>query len=167
MINHAKLTNLVESFNKSRNEYIFQFSPDLFDLAAFNFDSSRPATTNKEQLEKIGVDCSDVNGNLEEIVEGLRLIGVSLIFKNMPRYRIVEVISHVINDETLDLWRGEHMSEYVDLDPANEYITEVERTTKISVFGEPNGTNTIFTSKEEFSKLEELIPVFHDGRLDL
>ena len=114
-INHNLIEATVKNHNSRRNRYIKSRS-DISNLeAAMIFDCSQKLTTNRIQLEFVGVDCSDVSKNYEEIVEALRLLGITIIDERVTRDVAVKHITCAIEEEVTECWRNEGMQEVIEL----------------------------------------------------
>jgi len=86
-------------------------------LDRFKFDSKRPLTTNKAQLELIEVD-TDVETNFFGIVEALYHIGVKVSYDSEKLEKAKDALKNALEEKVPELWGADDMQEYLDLTPS-------------------------------------------------
>lgn len=150
-INYDLARTIIKEHNNKRNEFVSQFKVEDRPFHSLVFDQNMPITTNRVQLEMIGIDCSNPHENLDEIIEGLNVIGIKIISKNMPKEAVADVVSIFIEDPVHENWCSEEMCELIDLDPHGKWISKEESEDKKDALGV---TSFVFLSKE---RTEEII----------
>lgn len=123
MINYEKLSKLTEQFNQDRNEAINGLEGHDRIAAMAEYDSQVAMITQREQLISIGVNSKDVEHNLNEIIEALELIGVTVLRKNVPDIRVVGVLEQALDDLVPLMWKCEGYFEVIDADPKGEFLS--------------------------------------------
>jgi hypothetical protein len=115
-IDTEKLEKIVFEWNSERNNYIDGLSEDEKISGLIQFDSTRPLTTNRIQLETIGVDCSNLEDNIEEVIQALALIGVKvMISENTKMDAVVATMKRAIEDQVHEIWRPDGMFEVIEI----------------------------------------------------
>ena len=108
-MNINKLEQLKKDFNEKRNRNGKSLR------AHFNFDISRPLTTNRKQLEMIDVD-TNVDYNFYGIIDALAMINVKVFYRKIVDMEIVKAaLDRAIDDEVTERWGGDQMVEILDL----------------------------------------------------
>lgn len=151
-INYELAKDIINRHNKFRNAFVYQFKVEDRPFQALVFDQNMPMTTNRRQLETIGIDCSNPHENLDEIIEGLKIIGIALLTKNMPKSEIADRVKLLIEDNVHENWSSEEMIEVIDLDPNGRWLCAEDIQEKKDALGE---SSFAFLSKESTDEIIE------------
>ena len=114
-INYERLEELVRSHNERRDNYRNSFEEPVRMAKTIEYDNNTPTTTNKRQLELIGVNCQYVEENFHEIVASLSLIGVKVIYVGVPIKNAAKTLEKAINEEVREHWRSEGMLDVIEI----------------------------------------------------
>lgn len=117
-----KLEKLTLAFNQDRDEHLAGlFGPERM-LAAADYDRNLPMITQREQLISIGVKARDIEGNLEEVLHALNLIGVKVLKRNVPKEIIASTLDKALDDLVPCIWKCDGYCEVIDVDPRGEFL---------------------------------------------
>ena len=116
MIDYDKLERKIIAFNLKRKENNPSAgSPEEF-MELVDYDFNCPMTTNRKQLELIDVDCRNVTANFDEIIEGLKLIGVVVVNPiNDPIH--CELLSDELDAEVPEAWDPKDCTTFLSINP--------------------------------------------------
>lgn len=116
------LKQKINQFNQARDKTA-EGKVGLDKIAVLiQYDASQKLTTNRIQLESVGIDCSDVKKNLKKIIQALKLIGVNVVVPDrMPKAIVASKLSNAMNERVPEMWGPKDMSEFLELDPQGHY----------------------------------------------
>lgn len=119
-MNMDKLKAFKEEFTKARSAHSHSLE------ARYNFDSSRPLTTNREQLEKIEVD-TDVNTNFHGIIDGLAAIGVVVRYNEKQIKVAKKNLKKALEEQVPEIWGADDMYEVLELTVPPLFVDNPEK----------------------------------------
>jgi len=121
------LKQKIKQFNQARDKAA-EGKTGIEKIAVLiNYDASQKSTTNRIQLESVGIDCSDVKKNLNKIIQALKLIGVNVVVPGrMPKVILASKLSNAMNERVPEMWGPKDMSEFLDLDPYGKYADPID-----------------------------------------
>lgn len=119
-LNTEKLHHISSLAVKKREQYQSKYSGIDRTIMEVEYDESRPLITNRKQLEMIGVDCSNLENNLEEVVFALSLLGVKVLYKSSSRSGVAKKLSKALDEEVPAMWGLDNVYEVLFITASDE-----------------------------------------------